>query len=114
MTSEIIRNYISVDDNIDVRRTTRYKPEHSWNLDAGYKWQKDRTQVAATVFYTDCRDQQLTVFPDGMQTGRMMTNAGHSRICGVEVEGLHRWNSVALQASYGYTHAVFFVYLDGN
>lgn len=114
MTSEIIRNYISVDDNIDVRRTTRYKPEHSWNLDAGYKWQKDRSQVAATVFYTDCRDQQLTVFPDGMQTGRMMTNAGHSRICGVEVEGLHRWNSVALQASYGYTHAVFADYPDGN
>ena len=49
-----------------------------------------------------------------MQTGRMMTNAGHSRICGVELEGVHRWNAVTLQASYGYTHAVFADYPDGN
>ena len=114
MTSEIIRNYIAVKDDIDVKKTTRYKPEYSWNLDAGYKWQKNSTSASATVFYTDCRDQQLTVFPPGMQTGRMMTNAGHSRICGVELEGMHRWNAVTLQASYGYTHAVFADYPDGN
>lgn len=114
MTSEIIRNYITVDDDIDVKKTTRYKPEHSWNLDVGYKWQKNRTSVAATLFYTDCRDQQLTVFPDGMQTGRMMTNAGHSRIYGAEMEGMCHWNQITLQAAYGYTHAVFTDYPDGN
>ena len=114
LSAEIMRNYVTVNDNVDVKRTTRYKPEHSWNFDAGFKWEKQRDYVAATLFFTDCRDQQLTVFPDGMQTGRMMTNAGHSRIFGAELEGAKHWGNLMLQASYGYTHAVFADYPDGN
>ncbi len=113
LTAEIMSNYIHVADDIDVRRTTRYKPEHSWNVDVGYKWQQGGTRATLTAYYTDVRDQQLTVFPDGMQTGRMMANAGHSRIWGIEAEAGHRWERLSLQAAYGYTHATFADYLDG-
>ena len=66
-----------------------------------------------TAFYIDCRDQQLTVFPDGTTTGRMMTNAGRTRSAGAEVSILarptSRWN---IRASYGFTDARFLRYTD--
>ncbi len=114
LSSEIMRNYIGIQDDIDVRRTTHYKPEHSWNLDAGFKWEKAGGRAVLTAYYTDVRDQQLTVFPPGMQTGRMMTNAGHSRIWGIEAEAGHSWERLNLQAAYGYTHAQFVDYPDGS
>lgn len=113
LTAEIMSNYVQKEPDPDVRETTRYRPEHSWNVDAGYKWQQDGTRATLTAYYTDVRDQQLTVFPDGMQTGRMMANAGHSRIWGIEAEAGHHLEGLSLQAAYGYTHATFADYPDG-
>lgn len=93
-----------------------YKPEYSWNYEVGAHiscW-GGRIHTDLDVFYIDIRNQQLTVFPDGDSTGRMMTNAGRSRSFGAELAvtatPTDRWNA---RASYGYTNARFLTYRDG-
>lgn len=115
LTNEVLGNYLDLGEGEgDVRHTTRYKPEYSWNAESGLKLEDTRGRAALTLFYTDCRQQQLTVFPDGLQTGRMMTNAGHSRIWGVELEGSRRIvDGLVVSGAYGFTHATFLDYPDG-
>ncbi len=64
-----------------------YEPEYSWNYEIGTHLEAwDRVVVVdAALFYVDVKNQQLTVFPEGQTTGRMMTNAGESRSWGAEV-----------------------------
>ncbi len=99
----------------DINTVTSYKPEKSWNYELGghFSCAQGRVLTDLTAFYIDCRDQQLTVFPDGTTTGRMMTNAGRTRSVGAEVSILarpsSRWN---LRASYGFTDARFLRYTD--
>ena len=93
-----------------------YKPEKSWNYEIGSHLnlfgQKLTLDLAA--FYIDCRDQQLTMFPDGNTTGRIMTNAGKTRSFGVEATaGWKVSDQVALNASYGYTNAKFKEFFNG-
>ena len=101
----------------DVNTVTSYKPEKSWNYEIGghFTCARGRVMTDLTAFYIDCRDQQLTVFPDGQTTGRMMTNAGRTRSAGVEVSIIarptERW---AVRATYGYTDARFINYTDFN
>ncbi len=91
-----------------------YKPEYSWNYEVGAHFETADHTLSADIslFYIDCRDQQLTVFPDGMVTGRMMTNAGHSRSFGAEFSGRASLGNLSLNASYGYTNAKFITYDD--
>ncbi len=95
----------------------RYKPERSWNYEAGAHLNLAghalRLDVAA--FYTHTDDQQIARFsPTGL--GRMTVNAGASRSCGIEA-GL-TWatldNRLTLSANYGFTHAVFTDYYAGQ
>ncbi|MFR9672550.1 MAG: TonB-dependent receptor, partial [Rikenellaceae bacterium] len=93
-----------------------YEPEYSWNYEVGthlvtsdYRFSTD-----ISLFYIDCRDQQLTVFPDGMVTGRMMTNAGHSRSYGAEFSGYATFGDLRLSGAYGYTNAKFITYDDNE
>lgn len=100
----------------DVADIVSYRPEVSWNYEAGMHVTCDdgRVHAAVAAFYIDCRDQQLTVFPDGSGTGRIMTNAGKTRSCGAELSGnfaVGRWR---LDVSYGYTNARFVRYDDGK
>ncbi len=94
-----------------------YKPEYSWNYEAGAHISCDGGRVAAdmAVFYIDCRNQQMTTFPDGMTTGRIMTNAGRTRSAGAELQmswkPARRWS---FNASYGFTDARFVSYSDGR
>lgn len=95
-----------------------YRPEASWNYEIGYKTSQldGRFNCDAAAFFIDCRDQQLTVFPPGMVTGRIMTNAGRTRSLGAEVALRYataddRWT---LSAAYGYTDAVFRDYNNGR
>jgi len=100
----------------DAGKATGYRPEHSWNYELGAHIEDIRgLTIDLTAFYIDCRDQQLTVFPSGKGTGRMMTNAGRTRSFGVEATAA--WNPVAgldLRAAYGYTDARFLRYDDGR
>lgn len=94
----------------DVDDIVSYKPEKSWNFEAGahVNCAEGRVSTDLAAFLIDIRDQQLTMFPDGTTTGRITTNAGRSRSWGVEasmrVRPADKWQ---LQASYGLTDARF-------
>lgn len=102
---------------IDVDKYTGYKPEYCWNYELGahIACAEKRIHTDMALFYMDVRNQQLTVFPEGTTTGRMMTNAGRTRSFGAEVavtaRPTDRWE---LLASYGYTNARFLRYKDGD
>ena len=58
--------------------------------EVGGRWSMRRAghflDVSANAFYVLCKNQQITVFPYGNGTGRMMANAGRSRSLGLEAE----------------------------
>lgn len=95
-----------------------YDPEYSFNYEAGFhaNLYPDRPlALDLALFYIDCRNQQLTVFPAGTTTGRIMTNAGRTRSFGAEISAT--WNitpDLILRADYGYTNATFRRYNDGR
>jgi outer membrane receptor protein involved in Fe transport len=91
----------------DVNAQVAYKPEYSWNYEMGVKFDHARWHAELTGFYIDCRDQQLTVFPKGVSTGRMMTNAGKTRSYGVETQVNYTGRQLSASASYGWTEATF-------
>lgn len=96
---------------------TTYKPEYSWNYEAGghLAFAEGRVRADFSLFWIECRDQQLTVFPEGTTTGRMMSNAGRSRSRGVEVS--LSWNPttrLGVWGSYGFTDARFVKFDDGE
>ncbi len=105
----------------DAASVTTYDPEYSWNYEVGghLRFAEGRIGVDFAAFWIDCRDQQLTIFPEGTTTGRMMSNAGHSRSRGVEVSAswdmlkLISMSHLRLTANYGYTHAEFLEFNDG-
>ena len=101
----------------DVSEIVSYRPEKSWNYELGAHLDFApalplRADVAA--FYIDCRDQQLTMFPEGTTTGRIMANAGKTRSAGVELaldyRPTRRWD---LKASWGFTSAHFKEFNNG-
>ncbi len=90
-----------------------YKPEYSWNCELGghFTCMDGLVRGDFALFWIECRDQQLTVFPPGSTTGRMMTNAGRTRSRGGELSLLiapHR--NVEVNLAYGYTDARFLRY----
>ena len=100
----------------DVSKIISYKPEKAWTyeLTAGLTTADNRFSLQATGFLMTCRDQQLTIFPDGNTTGRAMTNAGRTRSAGAELT--MSWTpdeAWCFRASYGYTDARFTRYNNG-
>ncbi|HOU68639.1 MAG TPA: TonB-dependent receptor [Paludibacteraceae bacterium] len=95
---------------------TSYDPEHSWNYELGGHFSNFDSKLLTDVsfFYIDCSDQQLTVFPKGKSTGRMMTNAGKTRSLGGELSLTYHLNDWMLTGAYGYTNAKFVEFNDGN
>lgn len=95
-----------------------YKPEVAWNYEAGVRFERlagGRLALSANAFWIDCRDRQLTVFPDGTTTGRMMTNAGRTRSVGVEAAlAWQPTGALHVAAAYGFTDARFVNYHDGR
>lgn len=100
----------------NVDETVGYRPEHSWNYELGthLDFPSVRLQADMSVFFIDCRDQQLTMFPDGTTTGRMMSNAGSTHSYGAEVAVRYSpLSRMDVNFSYGYTHATFRRFSDG-
>lgn len=93
-----------------------YEPERSFNYELGFHSKPmDGLEVDGAFFLIDCRNQQLTIFPPGTTTGRIMTNAGRTRSYGAELTA--RWTPTAdlsARMSYGYTNATFRTYKDGR
>lgn len=100
----------------DVENIISYKPEKSINYELNFASALfgQTLMLDASLFYIDCRDQQMTVFPEGSTTGRVMTNAGRTRSMGLELTGNYNpsadWN---FSVSYGFTDARFREYNNG-
>lgn len=112
MIGELIGNEQDVDASSII-----YKPEHNWNYEIGTHLSplpNGNLDISASLFYIDCRNQQLTVFPQGMSTGRMMSNAGHSFSCGGELGVRYIIGPVTVDANFGYVHAEFIEYNRGD
>lgn len=101
--------------NIDAS-STLYKPETTWNYEIGTNvspLDNGNLNIFATLFFIDCRNQQLTVFPKGA-TGRMMSNVGRSHSYGAELSVNYRAGDITVDASYGYAHAKFKKYTSSG
>lgn len=107
----------SFDRHYDIEKVVEYDPEKSWNFEMGghlHLWQ-GVLKLDWALFFIDCTDQQLTVFPPGRTTGRMMTNAGRTHSYGAELSAtLQPTDHLRLEGSYGYTHATFRDYTSGD
>ena len=121
MFSEILQrrlqNEMGLYREMNVEELCAYNPEHSYNLELGGHFAThDGTFAAdAALFYIECFDQQLTIFPDENSTGRMMTNAGRTRSFGVELSAAVRLaKTLVLKGSYGYTNAKFKRFVSGG
>ena len=100
----------------EVDEIISYEPETSWNyeLNATTSLFNNSLDLDATLFFIDTRDQQMTVFPEGQTTGRMMTNAGRTHSKGVEIAATWRPdNHFTVNAAYGFTDARFRRYNNG-
>ena len=101
----------------DVEELVGYDPEKAWNYELGghFECWDGRVQSDLDVFFMDCRDRQLTVFPPGNTTGRMMTNAGKTNSWGAEFAlVITPIELTRINMSYGFTHATFRDYNDGR
>lgn len=101
----------------DIDEVVSYKPETAWNYELGghFEWWNRRISADISAFYLDCRDRQLTVFPDGTTTGRVMANAGKTRSLGAEIAiAIAPGQGSTFNLSYGYTNAKFVNYNDGK
>lgn len=103
--------------DIDIEKLCAYNPEHSYNLELGghFATRDGAFTADASLFYIECVDQQLTIFPDENSTGRMMTNAGRTRSFGAELSATARLaKTLVLRGSYGYTNAKFRKFVSGG
>ena len=123
MFSDVLQNALmekmgaAFDRGYDPDRVVGYDPEESWNYELGGHLHaaKGDLQIDWALFWIDCRNQQLTVFPEGRTTGRMMTNAGRSRSRGAELSVTARpLSRLTVQAACGYTHAEFRRFRSGD
>lgn len=93
---------------------TEYAPEEAWNFEAGFRHQKGDFRASASLYALTVKNQQLTAFPPGKNTGRMMVNAARSRSLGAEAELSWTPGNWNLSAAYAFTDARFVSYNDGN
>ncbi len=107
---------MGVGKTYEVEDIIAYDPEESWNYELGGRlvWSELGLSTNFALFFIDCTNQQLTVFPEGSTTGRMMTNAGRTHSYGGEFSlRAALTEHLNLYADYGYTHATFVSYNDG-
>ena len=93
---------------------TQYDPETAWNVELGARFRNQDLRAELSTYYLAVRNQQLTVFPPGMSTGRMMTNAGRSRNVGAEGELDWTPGNCRAHVSLSWCDARFLRYGDGN
>lgn len=112
-----IMGMMGLTEKYEVDDIVTYKPEVSWNYEIGSHLDlfDGKLKADMALFYIDCKDQQLTMFPDGTTTGRIMANAGKTRSFGAELSLSYkpstRWS---LDGSYGYTDARFVDFYNGK
>ncbi|MDE6283518.1 MAG: TonB-dependent receptor [Muribaculaceae bacterium] len=101
----------------DVDQTVAYSPETDWTFEIGaHLWFLDqRLNVDFSAFWINIEDQQITMFPEGTITGRIMANAGRARSRGIELAASYQapggWFA---KGSYGFTDARFLDFNNGR
>ena len=108
----------SDEDYDNVNHTISYKPETSWNYELGTHLNlfSNSLHLDLSTFYMQVRNQQLSVMAGTYGFGRMMVNARKSHCCGIEVSlrGQLANGHLDWMANYGFTHASFDEYNDGD
>ena len=106
------------EDYQKVNNTIAYKPETSWNYEAGMHLNlfDNMLHLDLSAFYMQVRNQQLSVMAGNYGFGRMMVNAGKSHSCGLEasLKGQLLDGNLDWAVNYGYTRAKFDEYTDGE
>lgn len=108
---------IGLDQRYDVDDIIGYEPEKTWNYEIGATLSalSGKLSLQGALFWIECRDQQLTMFPEGSVTGRIMANAGRSRSRGAEISAAYDiTHGIRIKASYGYTDARFTEFTNGR
>ena len=99
-----------------VTKTISYKPETSWNYEAGTHLNLlgNKLHFDLSAYYMAIRNQQLSVMARDLGFGRMMVNAGKSESYGLEaaLRGSALSDHLSWMINYGYTHAAFKAYTD--
>ena len=96
--------------NPDARSATEYKPEQTWNYEAGTHLNlfNNRLRTDAAFFWLETRDQQISRFAGASGLGRETVNAGKSRSLGAELAlAAAITTDFTVNTSYGYTYATF-------
>lgn len=93
---------------------TEYDPESAWNFEAGARLHRGNLRAEISAYYIRVSQQQLTVFPPGMSTGRMMANAARSRSFGTEAELDWTPGNLRTHVSWSWCDSRFVSYDDGN
>ena len=112
-----LMNYMGFGSSYKVEDIIAYKPENNWTVEAGAHAEcfGGRIRTDLSAFYIHATDQQLTMFPDGNTTGRIMTNAGRSRSYGVEAAiRANPTDRLSISISYGFTDARFIDFDNGR
>lgn len=112
-----IMAFMGIAQEYTLEQMVAYQPERSLNYELGFRSRlfDGKLKTEAVAFLIDCRNQQLTVFPPGNGTGRIMTNAGRTRSGGAEITVTYvPIEDVILSASWGLTRAKFRHYVDGK
>ncbi len=104
------------DDYRRIANTIAYKPETSWNYEAGAHINLfgNSLHLDMAAFYMRVLNQQLSVMARGFGFGRMMVNSGKSHSCGIEAtfHGRAFDNRLDWGVGYSYTRAIFDEYVD--
>lgn len=99
-----------------LKQVIAYDPETSWNYEAGTHLNlfEGSVQFDLSAFYMQVHDLQVSHMAGRYGFGRMMTNAGRSRSCGLEasLRGHALQDRLSYRLAYGYTHATFRDYRD--
>ncbi len=112
LSDDIMGNKVDIDAS-----STVYHPETNWTYELGAHLSPlddGSLSLSAALFFIDCRNQQLTVFPKGLSTGRMMSNAGRSHSYGGEFSMRYSSGRLTLDAAYGCAYATFRSYKSGT
>ena len=103
-------------DNIE--ETIAYKPEESWNFEVGTHLNLFDGQMHfdLSLYYMQIRNQQLSQMSPTYNYGRIMTNAGKSHSCGLEMSlrGRAVDNALDWGVTYAFTNAKFDEYDAGK
>jgi len=93
----------------DVKQAVMYKPEYSWNYEAGIQntFLDRKLRTSLTLFYMDIKGLQLTEFV-ASGAGRELTNAGTAVSKGLEISAdMKLTPELNIGLNYGYAHASF-------